>query len=375
MSEPTLVSPELELDRNDKKPLHQQLLEHYQGLIEGGALMTGERLPTEMALMARHGVSRGTVRQALRGLSDAGLVRRETKNGTVVTLDAPQRVRAKGQKPAGQIVGVVFPETRDAFCLDIMKGVQAACRDAGAHAAFGYSHHSSALEHAEVTRMKRAGFGGVLVLPHDDASLFRELVAAKYPFVYLDQAHTEVPGDFVGVDNVKASFGVTEHLIGLGHKAVAFIHQSTGTAPLPSTVRERYQGYRNALAAHNLPFDPAWLVAAEHEPDYAEWVARFTAHAVRPFAAVCANDATAAKLLEAASKAGVRVPQDLAVVGFDDIPLAQALSLTTVAQPSREIGLQAAQLLLSRIGGDVSPLQRRLLPTHLVVRGSCGALL
>ncbi len=383
MSEPTLVSPELELDRNDKRPLHQQLLEHYRALIEQGTLTTGERLPTEMALMAQHGVSRGTVRQALRGLSDAGLVRRETKNGTVVTLDAPVQASTKQPKPSGQIIGVVFPETRDAFCLDIMKGVQAACRDAGAHAAFGYSHHSSALEHAEVTRMKRAGFGGVLILPHDDASLFSELVTARYPFVYLDQAHAEVPGDFVGVDNVAASFGATAHLLGLGYTSVAFVCHNAELAEAPSTVRERFEGYRNALQAHGLTFDPTWLVTVRSAADYAEFVRpevrrsslpadRLPAEGLRPRAAVCANDATAAKLLDAAAGAGVRVPQDLAVVGFDNIPLAEALSLTTVAQPSREIGLQAARLLLSRIGGDASPPQRRLLPTRLVVRGSCG---
>ena len=355
----------LELDRNDKRPLHQQLLEHYRALIEGGLLSTGARLPTEMALMAQHGVSRGTVRQALRGLSDAGLVRRETKNGTVVTSGAALL------QPKPQVIGVVFPETRDAFCLDIMKGVQAACRDAGAHAAFGYSHHSSALEHAEVTRMKRAGFGGVLILPHDDASLFKELATARYPFVYLDQAHAEVPGDFVGVDNVAASFGATEHLLKLGYTSAAFICQNAELADAPSTVRERFEGYQDALTAHGLTFDPAWLVAAKTAPDYADFVRR----SARPRAAVCANDATAARLLDAAAKAGVRVPQDLAVVGFDDVPLAETLELTTVAQPSREIGLQAAQLLLSRIGGDVSPPQRRLLPTRLVVRGSCGALL
>lgn len=358
----TLTSPDLELSRSDKRPLHRQLLEHYQGLIEQGVLATGSRLPTEMALMARYGVSRGTVRQALRGLSDAGLVRRETKNGTVVTAGPKQR-------SLGQIVGVVFPETRDAFCLDIMKGVQAACQERGAHAAFGYSHHSSAVERAEVTRMQGAGFGGVLVLPHDDPALFRELAAAGYPFVYLDQALAGAPGDFVGVDNVAASFGVTEHLLGLGYGSVAFVYQNAELAHVPSTVRERYQGYRDALASRGLPFDPTWLVAATTVQDYAAFVGRSS----RPEAAVCANDATAVKLLEVAAAAGVRVPQDLAVVGFDNIPLAEAFSLTTVSQPSREIGAQAAQLLIGRIAGDTSPPQRLLLPTRLVVRGSCGA--
>ena len=219
--------------------------------------------------MARHGVSRGTVRQALRGLSDAGLVRRETKNGTVVTSSMPPNVisgAASGmisgatasvkQEASGHIIGVVFPETRDAFCMGIMKGVQAACRERGAHTAFGYSHHSSAFERTEVTRMKDAGFGGVLILPHDDASLFVELAAAAYPFVYLDQALEGAPGDFVGVDNVGASFGVTEHLLKLGYKTAAFIYQNSGLTRAPSTVRERYAGFREAVAAYNLPYGP-----------------------------------------------------------------------------------------------------------------------
>lgn len=362
--EQTLSDAELELDRSDKRPLHQQLLEHYQGLIEQGVLTTGSRLPTEIALMAQYGVSRGTVRQALRGLSDAGLVKRKTKNGTVVTSGVNLRLNAPHQ-----LIGVIFPETRDAFCMGIMKGVQAACQERGIHAAFGYSHHSSALERSEVMRMKRAGFSGVLVLPHDDPALFSDLAAATYPFVYIDQALAAAPGDFVGVDNVAASFGVTNHLLQLGYETTAFIHQNAGLAGAPSTVHERYAGYRDALAAAGRPFDPAWLIAATDEQAYAEFVER----SPRPRAVVCANDSTAVKLLQAASEAGVRVPQDLAVVGFDDILPAEALSLTTVAQPSREIGLQAARLLIRRIAGDDAPLQRQLLPTRLVVRGSCGA--
>lgn len=166
---PQPLTPPLELDRGSSTPLHSQLFEHYRRLIEAGALPVGGRLPTEMALMDLHGLSRGTVRQALKSLSDAGLVRREPKNGTVVS--PPRTARELG----AHIIGVIFPEARDAFCMDIMKGVQAACRERGLHAAFGYSHEDSAVERAEVTRMRAAGFGGVLVLPHDDPALFSTL--------------------------------------------------------------------------------------------------------------------------------------------------------------------------------------------------------
>lgn len=356
---PAPTPPPLELERSSGTPLHSQLSEHYRQLIEAGTLPVGGRLPTEMALMDLHGLSRGTVRQALRSLSDAGLVRREPKNGTVVS--PPRRAR----EPATSIIGVIFPEARDAFCMDIMKGVQAACRERGLHAAFGYSHEDSAVERAEVTRMRKAGFGGVLVLPHDDPALFTELAAEDFPFVYLDQ-HTAAPGDFVGVDNAAASFGATEHLLRRGLEPVAFLHKNHDLNAAPSTVQDRFRGYREALAAHGRAFDPARVVSTASAPDYSGVL-----RGVR--AVVAVNDFTALELIKDAAQAGVRVPDDLAVVGFDDLPQAAGFSLTTVAQPSFEIGRRAAELLIGRLAGDAGPPQRVLLPTRLVVRGSCGA--
>ena len=349
----------LELDRSSGTPLHAQLFEHYRRLIEAGTLPVGGRLPTEMALMDAHGLSRGTVRQALKSLSDAGLVRREPKNGTVVR---PPRA---AREPGARILGVIFPEARDAFCMDIMKGVQAACLERGFHAAFGYSHGDSALERAEVTRMRAAGFGGVLVLPHDDPALFAELAADGFPFVYLDQ-HTAAPGDFVGVDNAAASFGATEHLLRRGLEPVAFVHRNHDLNTAPSTVQDRFRGYREALAAHGRAFDPPRVLSRIAEPDY---LGRLRDN-VR--AAVAVNDFTALELLKDAAGAGVRVPGDLAVVGFDDLPQAAGFSLTTVAQPGFEIGRRAAELLIGRLAGEAGPFQRVLLPTRLVVRGSSG---
>lgn len=354
---PTLT---LELDRSSGTPLHSQLFEHYRRLIEAGTLPVGGRLPTEMALMDLHGLSRGTVRQALKSLSDAGLVRREPKNGTVVS---PPRAAHRPAAPC--IIGVIFPEARDAFCMDIMKGVQAACRKRGFHAAFGYSHEDSAVERAEVVRMRRAGFGGVLVLPHDDPALFAELAADGYPFVYLDQ-RAAVPGDFVGVDNVSASFGATAHLLGRGFGRVAFLHKNHDLNTAPSTVQDRFRGYRGALAAHGRAFDPAWVLSTAASPGYLETL-RQNVRAV-----VAVNDFTALELIKDAAEAGLRVPADLAVVGFDDLPQAAGFSLTTVAQPSFEIGRRAAELLIARLAGDAGPAQRVLLPTRLVVRGSSG---
>jgi DNA-binding LacI/PurR family transcriptional regulator len=359
------ASSEFRLDRSSATPLHQQLFGYFKQLIETGQLSPGSRLQPELELGERYGVSRGTVRQAMRSLSEAGLIRRETKNGTVVS--APPRQATM----TSRIIGVVFPETRDAFCLDVMKGVQAACRERSYHAAFGYSHHSSALERTEITRMREAGFSGVLVLPHADATLFKELLAGGYPFVCVDQSFADVASDFVGVDNVAASLGATEHLLKLGHRRIAFVCQHAELTQAPSTVQDRYRGYRKALASWSVPFETPWLLGTENDADYTGFLAR----AGRPSAAVAANDFTAVKLMDAAKELGVAVPEDLAVVGFDDIPLALGAHLTTVVQPSSEIGSAAAQLLIDGIEGKRTSPRRLLLPTRLAVRSSCGASL
>lgn len=362
VSAPTV--PTLEFDR-DSGPLHRQLWEHYRYLIEAGHLPVGSKLPTEMMLMAKHQVSRGTVRQAMRSLSEAGLIRRETKNGTFVS--APSQ---PSPTPTSRIIGVVFPETRDAFCLDIMKGIQAACRERGYHVAFGYSHHSSELERDEIMRMRDARFGGVLVLPHGNAALFEELSKNNYPFVCIDQVFGNVPCDFVGVDNIGASFGATEHLIHLGHRRISFAHQNLEWAHAPSTVRDRYRGYRNALAAFSLPFEPSWVITVEQGASYRDFLARVD----RPSAVVAVTDNTALKLRDTALRLGLQLPGDLAIVGFDDVPMAASVNLTTVEQPSVEIGLRATQILIDRIERGQSLPQQVILPTHLIVRQSCGSV-
>ncbi len=360
----TVTTSSFELDRSSATPLHRQLFGYLIHLIETGQLPPGSRLPPEIELSEVYGVSRGTVRQAMRGLSDAGLIHRETKNGTVV------RMQSQSASHTARIIGVVFPEMHDAFCLNIMKGVQAACRERGYHVAFGYSHHSSELERDEITRMRDARFRGVLVLPHDNAELFEELLQSNYPFVCIDQTFENAPCDFVGVDNVDASFGATEHLIHLGQRRIFFAHQNPDLAHAPSTVRDRYQGYRNALAASSLPFEPSWVIAAKQDSRYVDFLTQLD----RPGAVIAVNDNTALELIDIALRSGLQVPSDLAIVGFDDVPLAASLDLTTVRQPSVEIGLRAAQILIDRIEKKQSLPQQVILPTQLVVRQSCGSI-
>jgi DNA-binding LacI/PurR family transcriptional regulator len=173
---------------------------------------------------------------------------------------------------------------------------------------------------------------------------------------------------------VAAARMAVEHLIRQGHDRVATI-----TGPLDMTSGEdRLAGYRQALEAHRLPVDDDLIV----EGDFTEASAMAAARrllALSVTAIFAASDVMAVGALKALREAGARVPQDVALVGFDDVPLAAAVepALTTVRQPIEQMGSMAANLLLNLLENppdEQAPAHRIVLPGKLVVRGSCGAL-
>jgi DNA-binding LacI/PurR family transcriptional regulator len=174
--------------------------------------------------------------------------------------------------------------------------------------------------------------------------------------------------DVVGIDNRRAGYVVTDHLLGLGARRVAFVAMRNAAA----TVEAREAGYREALHARSVPFDPS-LVHRLDPTDAAAVRALLEAH--RPDGIVCANDWTAARLMHSILALGNTVPGDVRLVGIDDVDYASLLPvpLTTLRQPARQIGAAALAAMLDRVAGADLPTRDILLHGSLVVRRSCGA--
>lgn len=179
----------------------------------------------------------------------------------------------------------------------------------------------------------------------------------------------------VGIDDVAAASAATEHLLGLGHRRIAFVG-SQDSDTVSSTPRDRRRGYRRALLAAGTAWDPTldvdgdFTVRGGTRAGY-----HLLAMADPPTAIVAASDEMAMGCLYAARRAGVRVPDQLSVVGIDDHELAEVMDLTTVAQPVTEQGRIAAELLLPRMAGtlaDGSPDPSHVVRTRLVLRGTTG---
>lgn len=190
------------------------------------------------------------------------------------------------------------------------------------------------------------------------------------PVVAVDP-HTGPSGlPTVDSDNTAGAFMATEHLLGLGHRRIAFL----GGRPDLESARLREQGFRQAMARAGVPVDEHLVAVGGYRPDSAAGPARALLTADEPPTAVfAANDLSAIAVVDVARELGLRVPADLSVIGFDNVP-ESALAcppLTTISQPLQEMGAQALHLLVDLVAGRDTPTHLRL-PTELVVRSSCA---
>lgn len=199
----------------------------------------------------------------------------------------------------------------------------------------------------------------------------RALDEAGIPVVLLDRTVVPYPErkvhDLVGIDNRRAGYRVTEHVLRLGARRIAF----AAVEHAASTVAAREAGYREALHAWGAPVSGE--LVQRLDPTSAAGVRRLMA--ATPDAVVCANDWTAARLMHSVLELGYTVPGDLRLVGIDDMPYATLLPvpLTTLRQPTRDIGATAFAVMLDRVVRPDGPVRDILLQGELIVRRSCGA--
>jgi LacI family transcriptional regulator len=275
-----------------------------------------------------------------------------------------------------QSLALVVPDFADPFFSLILRGAEGVARRAGYRVVLGNTGGDLDREAAFIEDAIAHRVDGLLVAPVGDQSRanLRRLVAHGAPFVLIDR---EVPGvevDLVQGDSVAGARQAVEHLLALGHRRIAHVTES----PRVSTARDRRRGYEAALAAAGIALDPDLVVEAPAATVAGGRAAarRLLALPVRPDAIFAVNNLAAVGVVAAVREAGLRIPEDVALVCFDDIELASILCpfLSVMAQPAETFGTLAAQLLLDRIGGQTAERRRRVvLPADLIVRGSCGA--
>lgn len=341
-----------------------------------GRWKPGDRMPSEAELVQRFGVSRITVGRAVRDLRRAGLVERRPGSGTYLKAPHPST--------AGMSFGLLIPdlgetEIFEPICQGMMESPLAREHALlwGSPAA-GDSKEEGAWRLCEqyIERSVSGVFFAPLELtPRKDAvnrRIARALDEAGIPIVLLDRTVTPYPErgrhDLVGIDNRRAGYLTAEHLFRRGCRRIAFLALEHAAA----TVDAREFGYREALYRRDAPVDRG-LIHRFDPADSAE--VRQLMESQGPDGIVCANDRTAGRLMHTLLQLGYTVPDQVRLVGIDDLEYAKLLPvpLTTLRQPTREIGAVALAAMLDRIAQKDLPARDILLNGELIVRSSCGS--
>lgn len=269
-------------------------------------------------------------------------------------------------------IGVLLPDLFGEFYSEVMRGMDAAARGASLHLLVS-SSHADADELIAALRTTRGRIDGlILMAPDVDARGPIRATAADLPLVLIDPGHGFARHDTLTIDNRAGAVAVIRHLIELGHRRIATI-----TGPLRNAdAQERLLGYRDALQEAGIAPAPELEITGDFtEPSGYEAAARLIGLRPRPTAVFAANDYMAIGVMGGLSDARVRVPEDVAVTGFDDIAMARYLNppLTTVHVDAYRLGLRALERLLERSRNRAGRVIHEVMPTELVVRSSCGS--
>jgi GntR family transcriptional regulator of arabinose operon len=349
-------------------PLHTQVAAILKERILSGRWRNGESIPTEKELCTEFDVARGTVRQALQKLEMEGYLRREQGRGTFVRLAEPGAAPDKAQ--ANRLAFIV-PYVRDSSVSTILIGFQQIAEQADYVVIFNHVNNDVRQQEQVVAKLVREGVAGIALYPvdSDHISGIEPVVRSGFPIVLIDRYLKRLSTDYVTSDHFGGAIRGVHYLVDQGHERVGFV---TWLSPATS-MEHRYLGYVQALRERGVKPDSSLVCHVEGYPTVDLTPLRsYLSAPHRPTAVLAANDQIAIALYRAAASVGLSVPEDLAIVGFDNLDISEHLDppLTTIAQPFLKIGQTAAEVLIRRVEGDDQPFQQVTIAPDLIVRSS-----
>lgn len=362
------------IDQTDSTPLYLQLADILRKEIATGVLPVGQRLGSIRELAAHYNVSVITVKAALRRLGEEGLVVSRPRHGTFVTT------AVRDHRPAAMknVIGVVLTDLSSPFFSLIVRGVEQYAKTHGYSILLATASAELDDENAQILYFHRMGVAGLIVgsLTHTYVAPAALTQLAGTGFPYFMISYVNEPGVYVVVgDSENGGYLAARHLLGNGFSRLGNIDGEPGN--IPGELRRG--GYLRAIAQAGLTEDPAFhfrLREGGEKHDFAsgyEIGTRIAAMQERPDALFAYNDLAALGAMQGLLDRGVRIPDDIAIVGFDDIERSRyaPVPLTTVRQPTQAIGAKAMELLIRRIEGEEVDV-RTVLGTELIVRASSG---
>ncbi|HXB10778.1 MAG TPA: LacI family DNA-binding transcriptional regulator [Bacteroidia bacterium] len=276
------------------------------------------------------------------------------------------------------IIGLVVADISNNFYAKISRTIQREVAKLGYQLLVCSSDEVAEKEYKliELLKDRQRVEGLIVATTQEKTDQFAQLKKEEFPMVFIDRKPAGLPSYYVGVDNYKGAFDMVEHMIELGIRKIGLVNVSPTYI---STLRDREEGYKDALKKHGIKLTNSIRAVSYHD------IEETTEEAVRSLvtppngmeALFVVNNYVAVNCLQAIHKMNLRIPQDIALVCFDDMDAFKFSHppLTTVAQPLEKIGEEAVKLLLKQINGKNGTPQSKILPTKLVIRKSCGSFL
>lgn len=286
------------------------------------------------------------------------------------TVNMQARSLALGRS---HVTGLLVHDLSNPYTAHVVEGIDTALIDADYPLVLYTTHRSRTREAAYVNTLSAGLINGlILLLPLEADAYLAQLRERQLPYVVIaDQEHFDDFSPVVGTTNWQGAYDATRYLLELGHTRIGFL---TGLPEFPSAC-ERLEAFKAAHADCGVPFDPAYVRPGSFsQPVSFESARALLQLPVRPTAIFAANDLSAFGVYDAARERGLRVPDDLSIIGFDDVSQSAHMHppLTTVRQPMVEMGRLAAQMLLRCINDPERAPERLILKTELIVRASCA---
>lgn len=356
------------LDPNSPLPKYQQLKEHIKNQIRKGLLQVNDQLPTENALAEQYQLSRQTVRQALSELEAEGWLSRQQGRGTFVTERALRQSRT---------VAVIIKSISNYIFPDIIRGIENNLSRAGYEMKLYLSQDNPELEAKHLKKVLQGDIAGVILEPANNLApcghldLMMELEQKRIPYLLIHSTWPELDAPHILIDDFMGGYLATEYLLHLGHRKIAGIFNIDSRQGV-----DRQAGYKKALEDHGVEINPKFIgeyrYNAMHDTFPCQFTRDFMMRPDRPTAIFCYNDLDAIRSMEAIRLMGLKVPDDVSIIGYNDSILATVseVRLTSVKHPKRDFGAETAHLIINMMENTIEK-PKLLIQPELIIRSSC----
>lgn len=363
---------------SNPEPLYEQIISDIRNRIERGELKPGDQIDSQKELSLLYKVSLITVKKAISTLVNEGILFARAGRGTYISEKPEKKIDLVNNNA----IGLVLTDLKHPYFSLMIQYVEQRASELGFHLLLSSSSGDIEKEETQIKKFRQLGVDGLIIaslsFKYKALDYIRRIHDENFPYIMVSYIH-DPEYWYVGSDQEYGGYIATEHLIKTGYKSIGYVHVGKGN--LLSEVRKN--GYYRALAENDIHYNSSLVFGLGMDVNDTgkdrlqlgyEFGQQFKSFDKKPDALFFYNDMIALGFIKAALEFGIKVPDDVAVVGYDDVPLAQfsAVPLTTIHQFPDKAGITAVDIIRKRIDkNDIG--NRTIFKPTLIIRDSCGA--